>query len=236
MQLLGQLEHSVYVDDCEGLSVDEIDHGYGVGGVPAKHQSGQSGAGHSSDEEAGEDKDEDIEVDSDSFLNLDLEEEAEGEDDDLEGLDVGMGDDEVFMNIEDSDSEGEGEDEEATAIFDELADISELQEANKHHKPVEVPDRASPFDDEESYNAFLITLQCQKAQHEIPRGYGLLAEEWGDSRYPSHESIHVGTKAREELHIALPDHIWHPRAELWGQALHLMNDIHYFTAKWIISH
>lgn len=55
MQLLGQLDHGVYVDDCDGLSVNLINKYYGVHGREMKKKPGQSGAGHAPDDEDNED-------------------------------------------------------------------------------------------------------------------------------------------------------------------------------------
>lgn len=51
MRLLGQVEHGVYVDECDKLSAEEIQENYGVYGTPINRLPGQTGAGHPSDEE-----------------------------------------------------------------------------------------------------------------------------------------------------------------------------------------
>ncbi|KAF8054959.1 hypothetical protein FPV67DRAFT_1391983, partial [Lyophyllum atratum] len=46
LRFIGQLEHGVYMDDCEGVHPDVINEFYGVHGPPGYRRRGQSGAGH----------------------------------------------------------------------------------------------------------------------------------------------------------------------------------------------
>lgn len=59
-----------------------------------------------------------------------------------------------------------------------------------------------------------------------PPGFGLLPEEWGDEGYPSVEPIPYGKRGGTK-EIALPDHIWRPRAILWGQSLFVLNALQF---------
>jgi len=59
-----------------------------------------------------------------------------------------------------------------------------------------------------------------------PPGFGLLPDEWEDGGYPAVEPIPYGRRGGTK-EISLPDHIWHPRAMLWGQALFVLNALQY---------
>jgi hypothetical protein len=54
-----------------------------------------------------------------------------------------------------------------------------------------------------------------------------LPEEWEDGEYPSYEIIRSGKRTGRGLRVALPDFIWRRRAELWGQALDIVNRLTY---------
>ena len=91
--------------------------------------------------------------------------------------------------------------------------INQETQGEIRHEPIPTPDNNCPFDNEE------LILFTQ------PPGYGLHPEEWGDLGYPAFGTIRAGRRGRKELQIALPDYIWRPRAERWGTALYLMNQI-----------
>ncbi|KAJ7588266.1 hypothetical protein C8J56DRAFT_786004, partial [Mycena floridula] len=98
-------------------------------------------------------------------------------------------------------------------------DVSALPElvAQKHqsqilHKPVKVPKHRCPFDMPESLQIFEDTLHQATTNDLIPDGYGLTPEEWDEDRYP-------------ELWISLAFAVWKPRADMWGQALYIMNSL-----------
>jgi hypothetical protein len=57
----------------------------------------------------------------------------------------------------------------------------------------------------------------------------LIPDEWEDNEYPSVEIIRSGRRGGKELRVALPDFVWRPRAELWGQALDILSRITYMT-------
>lgn len=117
----------------------------------------------------------------------------------------------------DSGSEGSGG-------HDYLEEINQETQGEIRHEPIPTPDHNSPFDDEELI-LFTQALQNLRGNGELPPGYGLHPEEWGDLGYPACGTIRAGRRGRKELQIALPDHIWRPRAERWGTALYLMNQI-----------
>ncbi|KAK7678905.1 hypothetical protein QCA50_018045 [Cerrena zonata] len=51
LRLLGQTEHGVYVDEMEGVPVEELAEYYGVHGQARERRRGQTGAGHPQDED-----------------------------------------------------------------------------------------------------------------------------------------------------------------------------------------
>ncbi|THU78546.1 hypothetical protein K435DRAFT_699855, partial [Dendrothele bispora CBS 962.96] len=60
--LSGMLEHGIYVDtnppdDCEGLTIAEIEEGYGVHGNVQSRAPGQTGAGHSLEDQLDDERD-----------------------------------------------------------------------------------------------------------------------------------------------------------------------------------
>lgn len=79
--------------------------------------------------------------------------------------------------------------------------------------------------------AFDLSLGVSQSSGYLPQGYGLHSEEWEDGIYPSFEYIPAGRQGNKEMRISLPDHIWRPRAELWGRALHLLNQITYMNSN-----
>ena len=108
--------------------------------------------------------------------------------------------------------------------------INRETEGEMRHEAVPVPDHNFPFDDNE---LILFTKALQNLQEggELPSGYGLCPEEWDYLGYFALGTIHAGRRGRKELQIALPDHIWRPRAERWGIALYLMNQIMYSSSS-----
>ncbi|KAJ7060886.1 hypothetical protein C8F01DRAFT_975113 [Mycena amicta] len=133
--------------------------------------------------------------------------------------------------ISDADSDIEADEEESDFDPDEHSDseaiaaaVAEAQGDNFHHEPVAVPKHECPFGDDD-LQLFTRSLQAASSANMVPHGYGLLEEEWEDEGYPSFEIIKSGRRGRKELRIDLPDHIWRPRAELWGCALAILNQI-----------
>lgn len=102
--------------------------------------------------------------------------------------------------------------------------ISENIQHNFHHEPVAVPKHRGPFTTDASHVAFQGLVTSLLQQNAIPSGYGMLPEEWDDD-YPPYEPIYSGRRGGRTLDISLPDHIWRPRAEVWVQALHSMNEV-----------
>ena len=127
-------------------------------------------------------------------------------------------------DLEDDDSSGEGRSENDFYV------INQETEGEIRHEPVPVPDHNFPFDDKELI-LFTKALENLQESGELPSGYGLCPEEWDDLGYPAFGTIHASRRGRKELQIALPDHVWRPRAERWGIALYLMNQIMY-SSSW----
>jgi len=231
MRLLGQLEHGIYADDCNGLSVDEINSLYGTEGPLRKRHDGQTGAGHPSDESD----------DSEEVKSM----EADDEDSDESGGSIVQDEEESSMNsssdenMSESESDGDMADDENESGSGEFGDNLEEHldrilstqelEDNIHHEAADVPEHTDPFDNPENREAFLSSLEILCKEGIIPGGYGLHMEEWGEDGYPSFEVIHAGRRSRKELRISLPDAVWRPRAELWAQAHHVMSQIHYMN-------
>jgi hypothetical protein len=101
------------------------------------------------------------------------------------------------------------------------------QESNFHHEAAVVPDHANPFQHEGDEEIFQQVFDTVTEQGLIPAGYGLLPEEWEDGEYPSYELIRSGKRSGNNLHVALPDFIWRRRAEMWGQAIDIVNRLTY---------
>ncbi|KAJ7580049.1 hypothetical protein C8J56DRAFT_1058357 [Mycena floridula] len=59
----------------------------------------------------------------------------------------------------------------------------------------------------------------------IPDGYGLTPEERDEDGYPVHEILRSGQQGTKELRISLPFAVWKPWADMWGQALYIMNSL-----------
>lgn len=113
--------------------------------------------------------------------------------------------------------------------WDDLDDRVEMAHAdNFHHDPVPVPKHANPFDDE-MLQTFHQVRSVAEAQGVVPEGYGLLPTEWEGEGYPAYEILKSGRRGGKELRIALPDFIWRPRAEMWGRALDILNQLNYIN-------
>ncbi|KAK6977122.1 hypothetical protein R3P38DRAFT_3335017 [Favolaschia claudopus] len=105
--------------------------------------------------------------------------------------------------------------------------IHDAHASNFHHEAVGVPKHANAFDDEKSMQLFYDTLEAAIQRKIVPHGYGMQPEEWGDDGYPSFEILKSGRHGLKRLRIALPDFIWRPRAEMWGRALAILDQITY---------
>jgi hypothetical protein len=101
------------------------------------------------------------------------------------------------------------------------------QSTNVHHEAVEVPGNEDPFSSDQQRDAFRTALAAVQEQALLPHGYGLHQDEWETESYPAYEIMKSGWRGTKELRVALPNFQWQPRAELWGQALDILNHIKY---------
>ena len=203
MRFLGQIEHGVYVDDCEGLSSGEINQFYGVeeGGGLASSDESSSSASSSDDGDMSE---------TDGGGSVGGESSGEGSDSGESGSEESSG-----SIDEDGDVDWESY----------VGHILEGQRHSIHHRPAPVPNHADPFNNSQERQAFLASLEIMCSQGIIPHGYGLGQEELGADGYPSVEIIPM--RRRKELHISLPCAVWLPRAIVWAQAHHALSHIQY---------
>ncbi|KAJ7092825.1 hypothetical protein B0H15DRAFT_776999, partial [Mycena belliarum] len=107
--------------------------------------------------------------------------------------------------------------------------IDQIETANEHQfhpQPVSVPKHSNPFSDD-TLAVFEESLAEAERLQVIPPGYGLQPQEWENGVYPAFEIIRSGRKGSKELRVALPDSIWRPRAEMWGRALAVLNQVTY---------
>lgn len=56
LRFLGQTVFGIYRDECEGMSLNDINESYGVHGARCTRKSNQTGAGHPADEEVSRDE------------------------------------------------------------------------------------------------------------------------------------------------------------------------------------
>jgi hypothetical protein len=162
MRFLEQIEHGVYMDECDGIHPDVINQYYGVEGKPVNCQMGQSGAGqppdegededlYASDDNMEEEDDMDMDMDDEEDENDDIEddnsdmEESEDSDDSDNTNEEEGKDSDGSMNEEDS----EGEDDDMDNENEDWKNIEEwLAEdvaPDFHHSPVGVPKHLVPF-------------------------------------------------------------------------------------------
>ncbi|KAJ7454504.1 hypothetical protein FB451DRAFT_1144467 [Mycena latifolia] len=105
--------------------------------------------------------------------------------------------------------------------------IDEIEAANEHHfhhEPVAVPKHSNPFSDK-ALEIFDASLAEAEHLQVIPPGYGLQQDEWENGAYPAFEIIKSGRKGSKELRVALPDSVWRPRAQMWGRALAILDQV-----------
>jgi len=102
-------------------------------------------------------------------------------------------------------------------------------ESNFLHEAVHVskypdPLRRYPLAIQEAFNEAL--EEVLEGKHDPPRHFGLYPDEWDNEGYPPYEFIKSGRRgANRELRIELPDATWRPRAELWGKAVCMLDDV-----------
>ncbi|KAJ7588142.1 hypothetical protein C8J56DRAFT_785769 [Mycena floridula] len=93
------------------------------------------------------------------------------------------------------------------------------------HDAVPVPKHKCPFPDDEDMRTFEQALLSLSQEDIIPSGFGLTPLEWEDGQYPPYEIIPSGRRGSKKLRVQLPHLVWKPRADLWGRALSIMNNI-----------
>ncbi|KAF8219583.1 hypothetical protein L208DRAFT_1382973 [Tricholoma matsutake] len=199
MWFLGQIEHSAYVDDCEGLFSEEIDQFYGVEKEGDIANSDESSSSVSSSEDG------DM-----SEADGSVSEESEG---------GGIDDEEDDREKSDGSMDGGGD----IGWENHIGHILENQRHNIYHRPAPIPHHADPFNNSQKRQAFLASLEIMCSQGIVPHEYELGQEELVGNRYPSVEIIPM--QHRKELHISLPSAVWQPRAIVWAQAHHVLSQI-----------
>ncbi|KAF8145501.1 hypothetical protein K438DRAFT_1630000, partial [Mycena galopus ATCC 62051] len=110
---------------------------------------------------------------------------------------------------------------------DDLEEQIEEAHAENFHEAVSAPKHADPFDNDDTMQLFYDSLEAAIRANIVPPGYGLLPEEWGEEGYPAFEVLKSGRRGSKQLSVALPDEIWRPRAEMWGRALAVFDQISY---------
>lgn len=176
LRLLGQTEHGIYNDDCEGMHPHTIVRYYGVDATPGRHGQDSSSESSSNTDTRSEFHSHGSDHHSDTF-----------EHDDIEHA------------------------------------VAEDQERNIRHPPIPVPDAHCPFQDEDTYNMFQSVLTEALQLDGLPNGFGVTNEELGAEGYETQEILRIGKRGQKSLIVALPEHVWRPRTELWARALHVMS-------------
>ena len=83
----------------------------------------------------------------------------------------------------------------------------------------------SPFDSENTFEIFQLTLQQIQDEAIVPHGYGVTHQEFQEVGYPTQEILQGGKKGQKEMYITLPREIWLPRPIKWCQALEVMTSV-----------
>ncbi|KAF9051909.1 hypothetical protein BJ165DRAFT_1316956, partial [Panaeolus papilionaceus] len=99
-------------------------------------------------------------------------------------------------------------------------DPAEDVDPNIHHEAVDVPGGNCPLN-EATLAAFKTCIERVYQDGEIPCGYGVHPDEWEDGYYSETEGLAIGVSKKMKT-VQLPNRIWLPRAQLWVQALCLL--------------
>lgn len=140
---------------------------------------------------------------------------------------AGQLNDEDMSDMEVDGNRDEGTDEEWEE-FEQQMGIEYLN--NFLPTTVKVPRHSTPFTAAQQ-DIFSQALAEVIASTVLPGGYGIQVEEWEDGENPSFEIIQSGRRGRKDLRVALPDNIWRPRAEIWVQGLHVMQQLTYMLEQ-----
>ncbi|KAJ7202108.1 hypothetical protein GGX14DRAFT_370642 [Mycena pura] len=139
--------------------------------------------------------------------------------------------DDEDIEVPDADTEEEDDSSDDDDLIAQIDAALEDKFNNKfNNKPMTVPRHANPFtEDEQNEKLFDATLAAMHAAGMVPDGYGLHPDEWDDGIYPSYEILKSGRRGGKKLRVALPDSIWRPRAEMWGQGLSILKQMQYLA-------
>jgi hypothetical protein len=109
-------------------------------------------------------------------------------------------------------------------VNDIAEQIAEDQDGNVRHDAIPVPRHESPFDSDQTEAVFFDMLNRAHTEGLVPIGYGVTANEM-EGGWEQFEMIQTGRRRRNGFSVDIPEDLWLPRARLWVQGLHLMNQI-----------
>jgi hypothetical protein len=96
---------------------------------------------------------------------------------------------------------------------------------NIRHPAIESASCSSPLHTKQAEDMFYEALSQMTDQRIISRGFYAELDEWEDRVYPIFQEILIGRQGGKKLVVELPLSIWHPRAVLWVQGLHIMTQV-----------
>lgn len=222
MHFLAAATAGSYDDPLDSTHPDLIEMFYGVEGQPRAHRAGNTGAGHSDDEEG---SDEDIEMDDEDQSLSDADSSEQSDDTGSEGSQEEILDPESSWTDVSEEQYASDEDEDSDEEENMVYTIMNQQTPNVRHAAIKVPRVQNPFVSAARLDDFLRALEDLEHHNILPEG--LLArpqewmEEWEGAGYPTWESLAVG-RSRKNMAIDLPCSIWVPRAQRWCQAVDML--------------
>lgn len=219
---MGQTAQGTTMDDFAHVHPDVLAHYSGTGDQSMQRATRQTGADEPSDE-----SDLGAETDAESMQHATRQTGTDEPSDETSESDLS---DEIDADPDDQ-MPNIKSDGKQLALGPEKYEEIQMQVANDlkinvKHKAIKVPRRQTPFTNMNSaaMGIFLETLQQVHSAGYAPAGFGILADEWEDGVYPTHEVLMLGYK-RKELTVSLPETVWFPRALAWAQALYVVNYI-----------
>jgi hypothetical protein len=96
---------------------------------------------------------------------------------------------------------------------------------NIRHPAIESALCSRPLHTKQAEDMFYEALSQMTDQRIISRGFYAELDEWEDRVYPIFQEILIGRQGGKKLVVELPLSIWHPRAVLWVQGLHIMTQV-----------